>query len=213
MPSTRARVWVTSLTLAAVVMTLNGVPLPSQIRWCLLPVFPRSTGDGPVASPPFSRGCERHPGRPGSSPGRLQRAARRAGCDAASRRRRPSAIDPAGPPAGLPGATELQGQQLPADVVVEHVQDALQAQPVIHGLRIWWLLGPGRQQRLDQRPQVVVHDPRSVPHTSRTACYELLLIFAYGVDGCASHFRPVAVRNPVSSFGWYWMCRRPRRAV
>ncbi len=51
MPSTRARVWVTSLTLAAVVMTLNGVPLPSQIRWCLLPVFPRSIGDGPVASP------------------------------------------------------------------------------------------------------------------------------------------------------------------
>ncbi len=28
MPSTRDSVWVTSLTLAAVVMTLNGVPLP-----------------------------------------------------------------------------------------------------------------------------------------------------------------------------------------
>ena len=39
--------------LAAVVMTLNGVFFPSQIRWCLLPVFARSTGDGPVASPPF----------------------------------------------------------------------------------------------------------------------------------------------------------------
>jgi len=26
---------------------------PSQIRWCLLPVFRRSTGDGPVASPLF----------------------------------------------------------------------------------------------------------------------------------------------------------------
>lgn len=39
MPSTRARVWVTSLTFAAVVMTFSGVPRPSQIKWCLLPVF------------------------------------------------------------------------------------------------------------------------------------------------------------------------------
>ncbi|APE25556.1 hypothetical protein vnz_34040 [Streptomyces venezuelae] len=31
MPSTRAGVWVTSLAFAAVVMTLNGVPRPSQI--------------------------------------------------------------------------------------------------------------------------------------------------------------------------------------
>ncbi len=42
-----------SLTLAAVVMTWSGVPRPSQIRWCLLPVFRRSTGDGPVSAPPF----------------------------------------------------------------------------------------------------------------------------------------------------------------
>lgn len=34
----------TSLTFAAVVMTLSGVPRPSQIRWCLLPVFRQSTG-------------------------------------------------------------------------------------------------------------------------------------------------------------------------
>lgn len=47
--STRSRVWVMPLTLAAVVMTCSGVPLPSQIRWCLLPIFRRSTGDGPVA--------------------------------------------------------------------------------------------------------------------------------------------------------------------
>ncbi len=53
MPSTRARVWVTSLTLAAVVTTLSGVPCPSRIRWCLLPVFRGSTGDGPVSAPPF----------------------------------------------------------------------------------------------------------------------------------------------------------------
>jgi hypothetical protein len=46
MPSTRARVWVTSLILAAVVPTLSGVPRPPQIRWCLLPVLRRSTGVG-----------------------------------------------------------------------------------------------------------------------------------------------------------------------
>lgn len=32
MPSTKFRVWVMSLTFAAVVMTLSGVPRPSQIR-------------------------------------------------------------------------------------------------------------------------------------------------------------------------------------
>lgn len=53
MPSTGARVWVTSLTLAAVVITLSRVPRPSQIRWCLLPVFRRPTGDGPVSGPPL----------------------------------------------------------------------------------------------------------------------------------------------------------------
>lgn len=42
-----------SLTFAAVVMTWSGVPRPSQMRWCLLPNFRRSTGDGPVAAPPF----------------------------------------------------------------------------------------------------------------------------------------------------------------
>lgn len=48
------RVWVTSLTLAAVVITWKGMLPPSLIRWCLRPVLWRSTG-GPVASPPFSR--------------------------------------------------------------------------------------------------------------------------------------------------------------
>ncbi len=50
-----------SLTFAAVVNTLSGVPFPSQIRWCLLPVLRRSTGDGPVAAPPFLRGRASHP--------------------------------------------------------------------------------------------------------------------------------------------------------
>jgi hypothetical protein len=68
-------------------------------------------------------------------------------------------------PAGLSGAeAQLQRQQLPGYVVVEDVQDALQAQPVVHRPGPRRPLGSRRQQRLDQRPQVVVHDPRPNTH-------------------------------------------------
>lgn len=68
-------------------------------------------------------------------------------------------------PAGLTGAEpQLQGQELPGYVVVEHVQDALQTQSVRYWPRPWRLLGPARQQRLDQRPQGIVHDPRPSTH-------------------------------------------------
>ncbi len=94
------------------------------------------------------------------------------------------------PPARLSRAEpQLQSQELPGYVVVEHVQDALQTQPIRDGPRPRRLLWPGRQQRLDQRPQVVVHDPRpsahSIPNgriitsvtpdqgTSTRSCYEL----------------------------------------
>jgi len=94
MPSTRARVWVTSLTLAAVVMTLSGVPRPSQIKWCLLPVFRRSTGDGPVSAPPFSPGCGSRPRTPVTSRVRRPRSFPRAGLGAVGRRLLPSATGP-----------------------------------------------------------------------------------------------------------------------
>src|SRR5512142_3379161 len=44
--------WVMSLTLAAVTELASGMPLASVTRWCLLPGLPRSTGLGPVFSPP-----------------------------------------------------------------------------------------------------------------------------------------------------------------
>ncbi len=91
MPSTRARVWVTSLTLAAVVMTLSGVPRPSQIRRCLLPVFRRSTGDGPVPAPPFRPGRGNRRRMLWTSPARRPRAAWRAGRGAVGQRLRPAA--------------------------------------------------------------------------------------------------------------------------
>jgi hypothetical protein len=45
--------WVMSLRLAAVRMLASGMPFVSTIRWCLLPGRERSTGDGPVCSPPL----------------------------------------------------------------------------------------------------------------------------------------------------------------
>lgn len=93
-------------------------------------------------------------------------------------------------PAGLPGAEpQLQGQELPAYVVVEDVQDALQAEPVRHRPRPRRPLRPERQQGFDQCPQVVIDGPRPSTHTipngrivtsvtpdqdtSTRSCYEL----------------------------------------
>jgi hypothetical protein len=81
MPSTRVRVWVTSLTLTAAVVTWSGVPLPSPIRWCLLP---ESTGDGQVAAS-FARMWS-HPRTRVTVRIRRPRAARRAGCGATARK-------------------------------------------------------------------------------------------------------------------------------
>ena len=49
--STSGISWVTSLRLPPVSVTASGMPLVSQIRWCLEPGRPRSTGDGPTWSP------------------------------------------------------------------------------------------------------------------------------------------------------------------
>lgn len=54
------------------------------------------------------------------------------------------------PPEGLPGAeSQLQRQELPSDVLMQDEQDALQTPPIVHRLRAWRPLWPGRQQRLD----------------------------------------------------------------
>lgn len=191
MSSTRLRVWVMSLTFAAVVTTWSGVPRPSQIRWCLLPVFRRSTGDGPVAAPPFFRadvGVVHTRARPVEFTGRVQLREH----DLVQLLEN-SGLLPAvqAPPASLSGAEpQLQGQELPGDVLVQDVQDALQAQPVRYRFRPRRPLGPGRQQRFDHCPQVVFHDPRPSRHThpngqivttvtpdqgtSTRSCYELV---------------------------------------
>jgi hypothetical protein len=51
MPSTSGSSWVTSLRLPPVNVAASGSPLASTIRWCLEPVRPRSTGEGPVRAP------------------------------------------------------------------------------------------------------------------------------------------------------------------
>ena len=49
--STSGRSWVMSLRWPPVRVTASGMPPASQIRWCLEPGRPRSTGDGPTWSP------------------------------------------------------------------------------------------------------------------------------------------------------------------
>ncbi len=126
MPSAMASVWVMLLTFAAVVMACSKGPLPSQIRGCLLPVLCRSTGDGPV-TPPVSRGrrnVHAHP-RPVEFPARFQL-------------REQNAVQPIqgpgllptvhAPPARLSGAERQPRRQvLPCDVLLQDVEDALQA--------------------------------------------------------------------------------------
>ena len=41
------------MRLPPVVIAAGGMLWASTIRWCLRSVLPRSTGDGPVAGPPF----------------------------------------------------------------------------------------------------------------------------------------------------------------
>src|SRR6266542_5699039 len=57
---------VTSLRLPPVSVQASGIPPPSTSRWCLLPRRPRSTGLGPVLTPPFSLagGSSRRPPAP-----------------------------------------------------------------------------------------------------------------------------------------------------
>ena len=151
MPSTRARVCAMSLTSAAVVMTWSGV-LPSQIRWCVLPVFCRWTDDGPVASPLFGAdvGAVHARAGPVQFAGRVQL-------------RDQDAVQPVEEacllpavqalPAGLSRAEpQLQGQELPSDILVQAIRNALQTQPVRHRLRPRRPLGPRRSATARSAP-------------------------------------------------------------
>lgn len=150
-------------------MTCSGVPFPSQTRWCLLPVFRRSTGGGPVAASPFFRadvGAVHARTGPVEFAGRLQLREQDA-----EQLIEGSSLLPAVrvAPAGLSRAVpRLQRQELSRDVLVQDVLDALQAQPVLHRFQPRRPLGPTWQQWLDQRPQVVVHDPWSSRHIHPT---------------------------------------------
>ncbi len=87
-------------------------------RWCLLPALPRSTGDGPVAGPPFiaRMGLESTAAREKSSKA----------CSPPTRR----AADRAGAarpwPRSSPSRSPVPGAELPADPGVQHEQDPAQ---------------------------------------------------------------------------------------
>lgn len=200
----------TSLTLAAVVMTLSGVPSPPQIKWCLLPVLRRSTGDGPVSALLFRADMEAVHAcpRPVELAGRVQLGEQ----DPVQLVEDSYLLPPVQlAPARLPRAeAQLLGQESPGYVVVEHEQDALPTEPARHRPRTRRPLRPRRQERLDQRPQVVVHDPRpsthtitngqivtpvtANQHTSTGSCYELI----YGLTHAPSE-RAVFGGGP----GWF----------
>lgn len=116
-------------------MSCSRVPLPSQIRWCLLPVLRRSTGDGPVADPPLRADA----GAVHACAGLVEFAGRvKLGEQYVVQLLEDSGLLSAvqSAPAGLSGAeSQLRGQKLSGDVLVQDVQDALQAQPVVYRLR------------------------------------------------------------------------------
>jgi hypothetical protein len=96
MPSTRARVRVTSLTLAAVVMTLSGVPRPRRSGGVCCPFCAGRPATDRCRHLLFSRGCVSHPRRPVTSRVPRPRSVRPAESGATGQRRRPAATVPGG---------------------------------------------------------------------------------------------------------------------
>src|SRR5690606_18557522 len=115
-----------------------------------------------------------------------------------------------------------------------NVEDALQAQPVRHGPRTGSLLETRRQERLDQRPQVIVHNPRPGSHTisngrivtpvtacqdrSTRSCYELVRDLVLGLlsdlprKNCWSiaEWAGEASPEPAPGGAFCWLRRRTR---
>ena len=65
--STSGRSWVASWALAGERRTASGMPCWSTTRWYFDPGLPRSTGFGPICSPPFCLGRSRNRRSSGSS--------------------------------------------------------------------------------------------------------------------------------------------------
>ncbi len=119
-----------SLRFAAVRVTARGVPRPSQITWCLEPGRRRSTGEGPVFSPPLWPAHASCPPQRGTSPAAPGLATRPAALGAGAPRpplrsspaaaastssptRTPSLA--ADPPTGCPSSARTGCPSAPAD--------------------------------------------------------------------------------------------------
>ena len=149
----------TSGGLAAVVVAASGTPPPSVTTKCLRPRLRRSTGLGPVASPP-PRAREVPP----SIAARLQSiwpapsgSARSRSCSLAQTpaRVRSRRAPPAGPAAA---AARLLRQALPVDAGLEDEEGAGEAPAVVDGLAagVAAASGPGRgDEALEPAPEGV----------------------------------------------------------
>src|SRR3954469_9333423 len=161
-PATSGSSWVTSLRLAPVSVTASGMPAVSQIRWCLEPVRPRSTGDGPVKAPLKStyvtavgdrRGPVDRPGRVEALKQRLVRALSHA---------RPLRVAQA-PPRGHARAAHLAGQMPPRDPRDQHKHDRVKRHSIRHARSSRRGRLDRRQQRLDDLPDLVAPPKRHWP--------------------------------------------------
>ena len=146
-----------SLRFAAVRITARGVPRPSQITWCLEPGRRRSTGEGPVFSPPFGPHMRaiHHSAGPVQLPLVLQLVQQHLVQALPDPRFVPV---PQPPPARhARPAPHLLRQILPRDTRFQHEQDARQRLPIGYPLapRIPVPTLHARQQRLDPSPQPI----------------------------------------------------------
>src|SRR5829696_1090382 len=161
MSATTAWNMVVSLILAAVTTAVSGSPPPSHTKCSLLPGLPRSTGFAPTWSPrvwPARSWCPRSPAPSPAAP--LTQAVQ----DLQVELLEDAGVGPLGeaPPAGRRrAAAQLAGgQQPPRGRGAGHVHDRGQTRPVGDGAvpaAIGWARR-GRQQGLDDRPQLVRHE-------------------------------------------------------
>ncbi len=143
---------------AAEIVAASGTPSLSTSRWCLVPALPRSTGLGPVCSPPLSPGRSRNRGPLSTSQCVLSSPvcpARPSGAVARGRLLPISESPPAGNSASVP---EFLRQHPPRYAAPENVDDARKRRPCGHArstsLRHCWL---GWQQLIYESPQFVTN--------------------------------------------------------
>ena len=122
--STSGKSSVMSLRFAAIKITARAVPRPSQITWCLEPGRRRSTGEGPVFSPPLWPAYASCPRSPGTSPVAPRLATRPAALGAGAPRPPLRSSPAAAASTSCPTHTPSLVADPPTGCPFQHAQDA-----------------------------------------------------------------------------------------